>query len=128
MEKFRRKIEAWGYHALSSQITSIVGTESNSTTRRQPLEIPCSTLSCSANIQDIHDRLVNVTLLIGPTGKIIVDVKICILFITQDMQEGDMLCGRYGTRISKVQRQCRACNVNYDDLDNLTDPCRYTCD
>ena len=55
----------------------------------------------------------------------IVDVKTCILFIIQDMQEGDMLCGRYGTHTSKVQRQCWACNVNYDDLDNSTDPCCY---
>jgi hypothetical protein len=52
-------------------------------------------------------------------------VKTCILFIIQDMQEGNMLCARYGTHTSKVQHQCRACNVNYDDLDNLTDPCCY---
>ena len=48
-----------------------------------------------------------------------------LLFIIQDMQEGDMLCGRYGTHTSKVQRKCWACNVNYDDLDKLTDPCCY---
>jgi hypothetical protein len=55
----------------------------------------------------------------------ILDVKKCILFIIQDMQEGDMFCGRFGTHTLKVQRQCRVCNVNYDDLDKLTDPCRY---
>jgi hypothetical protein len=36
-----------------------------------------------------------------------------------------MLCGHYGTHTSKVQRQCRPCNVNHDDVDKLTDPCRY---
>jgi hypothetical protein len=44
-----------------------------------------------------------------------VDIKTCILFIIQDMQENNKLCGRY-----------RACNVtNYDDIDNLTDLCCY---
>ncbi len=71
-----------------------------------------------------NDRLKNATLHIGPTGQMIVDIKTCILFIIQDMQECDMLCGRYGTHTSKVQRQCQACNVNFDDLDNLKDPCR----
>ena len=35
------------------------------------------------------------------------------------------MCGRFGTHTSKVQRQCWACNVNFDDLDKLTDPCCY---
>ncbi len=43
-----------------------------------------------------NDRLKNVTLPIGPTGQVTVDIKTCILFIIQDMQEGDMLCGRFG--------------------------------
>ena len=49
---------------------------------------------CSANIQDSQwpNKECNS---FGPTGQMIVDVKTCILFIIQDMQEGDMLCGRY---------------------------------
>jgi hypothetical protein len=33
---------------------------------------------------------------IGPKGKICVNIVTCVLFIIQDMQGGDMLCGWYG--------------------------------
>jgi hypothetical protein len=36
-------------------------------------------------------RLCNVTLPIGPKGFICVDIVTCILFVIQDLQEGDML-------------------------------------
>ena len=53
------------------------------------------------------------------------DVITCILFVIQDMQEGDMLCGRYGTHTSGTQRHSRACNVDYDNLDNHNVKCKY---
>ena len=124
-EKFRRKIEAWGYHGLlpksrvSSAQNQMQAQGDNLRKYHAQLQVVLQTFTTA------NDRLKNVTLPIGPTGQMTVDIKTCILFIIQDMQEGDMLCGRFGTHTSKVQRQCRACNVNYDDLDNLTDPCRY---
>ena len=115
-----------GGKRLSSQIISILAQKqilpqgNNLRTHHAQLQVVLQTLKTA------NDHSKNGTLPIGPTGQMIVDVKTCILFIIQDMQEGDMLCGRYGTHTSKVQRQCPACNhVNNDDLDNLTDPCRY---
>ena len=36
-----------------------------------------------------------------------------------------MLCGQYGNHSSGIQRHCRACNVNYDNLDNHLVQCLY---
>jgi hypothetical protein len=35
-----------------------------------------------------------------------VDIKTCILFIIQDMQEGDMLCGRFGPHTLQIHHHC----------------------
>ncbi len=72
-----------------------------------------------------NERLRNVTLLIGTGGMLTVDVKTCILFIIQDIQEGDMLCGRFGPLTPQIQRHCRACTVEYDCLDDPNAVCRY---
>ena len=44
----------------------------------------------------------------GSMKNICVDVVTCILFVLQDMQEGDMLRGRYGNHAKGIQRHCRA--------------------
>jgi hypothetical protein len=63
---------------------------------------------------------------IGPKSKICVDIVTCVLFIIQDMQEGDMLCGRYGVDTSAgIQRSHRCCDVNCDDLKNCDVHCKY---
>ena len=49
----------------------------------------------------------------------------CVSFVIQDMQEGDSLCGRYGTHTSGVQRHCRHCDVGYDKLDDPRVHCQY---
>ena len=36
-----------------------------------------------------------------------------------------MLGGRYGLHASGIQRRCRACNVDYVDLDNHLVQCSY---
>ena len=53
-----------------------------------------------------ESRLHRVTLPIGQTGVIIVDIVPCILYVIQDMQEGNMLCGHYGPHTPQIQRQC----------------------
>jgi hypothetical protein len=124
-ETFRRRIEAWGYHGFlpksraSSAQNQMQPQGENLRNYHAQLRVVLQTFETA------NARLRNVTLPIGPNGAMTVDVKTCLLFIIQDMQEGDMLCGRYGPHTSKVQRQCRACNVNYEDLDNVTDACRY---
>ena len=54
------------------------------------------------------------------------DIVTCILFLIQDMQEGDALCGRYyGMHGVGIQCHCRGCNVNHADLDNPNVKCSY---
>jgi hypothetical protein len=55
-----------------------------------------------------------------------VDIMTCILFIIQDMQEGDVLCGRFGPHTPQIQRHCCSCTVEFnlsDDPDAAA--CRY---
>ena len=71
-----------------------------------------------ASYRTATPHLEGIVLPIGPRGKMKVDIITCVLFIIQDMQEGDMLCGRYGTHTSNIYRHCRACDVSWKDLDN----------
>ena len=52
----------------------------------------------------------------GPTGVIFVDIVPCTLYVIQDMQEGNMLCGRYGPHTPQIQCQLHLCNVDYKGL------------
>ncbi len=53
------------------------------------------------------------------------DIGTCILFLTQDMQEGDALNARYGPHTQQIQRHCRSCNVRYAQLDCPNRTCWY---
>ena len=71
-------------------------------------------------------RLRNIMLPLGTKGAICVDIITCILFVIQDMQEGDALCaGRYGLHTMGIQRHCRACNVSVAQLDNPKAVCTF---
>jgi hypothetical protein len=48
-------------------------------------------------------QLHGVYLPIGPKGKTCVKIVTFVLFIIQDMQEGDVLCGQYGVHTSGIQ-------------------------
>jgi hypothetical protein len=61
----------------------------------------------------------------GPTGVIIVDIVPCILYVIQDMQEGNMLCGRYGPHTPEIQRKLHLCNVDYKGLACRNRRCKY---
>ena len=54
-----------------------------------------------------------------------VDIVACILFVKQDMQEGDALCGHYGPHTPQIQRHCRSCNFSYTQLDSSIFTCCY---
>jgi hypothetical protein len=90
-EKFRRTIQAWGYHEFLPK------SEDSSAQNK--------TKSQGDNVRDYHAQLYKVlesftragpqlcnvvTLPIGPTGSMCVDIVTCILFVIQDMQEGDL--------------------------------------
>ena len=125
-EEFRRKIQAWGYHGFLPKAK--LSSAQNQTSMKQ-----------GDNVRNYHSQLyavlrsmtiagphlTNVSLPIGPNGIMKVDVITCILYVIQDMQEGDMLCGRYGSHGSGIQRHCRACDVNHEHLDNPNVLCSF---
>ena len=122
---FRRTIQAWGYHGylpkpkVSSAQNAVQRQGDNIRNYHAQLGTVLETFRTA------NDRLRNVRLPLGCNGTIVVDVVTCILFVIQDMQEGDQLCGRFGPHAARIQRQCRACDVSYEDLDNPQVNCHY---
>ena len=124
-EPFRRTIEAWGYHGF-------IPKPRLSTAQNKSLKQGDNVRNYHAQLYTVlrsfsaaHASLTNVLLPIGPNGSMRVDIITCILFVIQDMQEGDALCGRFGVHTPGIQRQCRACDVNYIDLDNHNVKCTF---
>ena len=114
-ETFRRSIKAWGYHGfLPKKKKSEGDTELGNNIRNYHAEL----WEVLASYRNTAAHLESVVLSIGPTGKMKVDIIACVLFIIQDMQEGDMLCGRYGTNTNNIYCNWRACNVSWEGLDN----------
>ena len=124
-EPFRRTIQAWGYHGfLPKPKTS----SAQNQVKRPGDNIRNYHAQLNAVLQSFSNagpRLCNVTLPIGPSGFMCVDIVTCILFVIQDMQEGDTLCGRFGPHTPQIQRHCRACDVSYADLDNPVRSCTF---
>ena len=89
----------WNYHSQLSQVLHIFKTSKS--------------------------RLRGVTLPMGPTGVIGVDIVPRILYVIQDVQEGDMLCVRYWPHMPQIQCQLRLCNVDYKGLACHNRKCKY---
>jgi hypothetical protein len=135
MEKFCQRIEAWGYHgflpksrALSAQ--NQIQPQGNNLQKyhAQLLVVVLQTFKkchwllkeCNSShwanwsndrgCQDMHSVYYSI------------HARSCLLF---NICKKATVVWAFVTHTSKGQRQCRSCNVNYDDLDNLTDPCCY---
>lgn len=124
-ESFRRTFKAWGYHGFLPKSKK---SSAQNQTKKQGVNIGNyhAELRVVLNtFRSANNRLRNITLPIGPNGSITVDIVTCILFVIQDMQEGDMLCGRYGPHTPLIKRHCRSCDVSYDDLDNPEVNCTF---
>jgi hypothetical protein len=124
-EQFRRTFKAWGYHGFLPK--SKASSAQNQTRRPGDniREYHAQLKTVLETFRTAGPRLHGVTLPIGPNRNMTIDVVCCILFVIQDMQEGDMLCGRYGPHTPNIRRHCRACNVGYHDLDNAAARCAY---
>jgi hypothetical protein len=57
-----------------------------------------------------------------PSRCLRVDIVTSLLFV---IQQGDMLCGRFGTHTSGVQRHCRSCDIQYNHLDDCKIKCKF---
>ena len=125
-EEFRRKIQAWGYHGFLPK--QKLSSAQNQTSMKQGDNVRNYHAQLYAVLRSFTTagpQLTNVILPIGPTGMMQVDVITCILFVIQDMQEGDMLCGRYGSHGTGIQRHSRACDVDHANLDNHDVHCTF---
>jgi hypothetical protein len=123
-EKFRRSIKAWGYHGFllqrkssSAQKQTLCMGDAIRNYHKEFDGVLESFWKCSPHLRGVY-------LPIGPKG-ICVTIVTCVLFIIQDMQEGDMLCGRYGVHTSGIQHSHQCCDVNYDYLKNCDVHCKY---
>ncbi len=114
-EPFCCTIQAWGYHGFLPKTNS----------HRLKTRMKTKATMCETTMQTANEWLRNVTLPIGSGKMLTVDIKTCILFIIQDMQEGDTLCRRFGPHTPQIQRHCGACTVEDDCLDDPNAACHY---
>jgi hypothetical protein len=70
-------------------------------------------LSHLGSVPPLH----GVVLPIGSSCCLPVDIVTCLLFVIQDMHEGDMLCACFGIHASGVQHHCQLSDVQYNHLD-----------
>jgi Plavaka transposase len=124
-EKFRRSIKAWGYHGFLPKKKSSSAQNQVSRPGDNIRNYHAELDAVLESFRECSPRLQGVFLPIGPSGRLKVDIVTCLLFVIQDMQEGDMLCGRYGTHTPGVQRHCRSCDVGYHNLDDCNNRCTY---
>ena len=125
-EEFQCKIQAWGNHGFIPKTK--LSSAQNQSSMRQGDNV------CNYHVQLYKvlklfimagSHLTNASLPIGPKEMIQVDIIMCIQFVIQDMQEGDVLCGRYCTHGSGMQRHSRVCNVDHTNLDNPDVKCSF---
>ena len=123
--EFRNTIEAWGYHEFLPKPSTSSAQNQTQTQGNNICNYHMELYTVLLPFTSAGPRLRNVKLPLGPDGFMSVDIITCILFVIQDMQEGDALCGRFGSHATGIQRHCRACNVHANDLDNPHAVCSF---
>jgi hypothetical protein len=124
-ELFWRTIQAWGYHGYLPKSKTSTAQNQTQLQGDNIWNYHAQLSQVLHSFRTSESRLRGVTLPMGPTGVIVMDIVPCILFVIQDMQEGDMLCGRYGPHTPQIQRQSRSCNVDYKGLACHKRKCKY---
>ena len=109
----------WTFKALENHEKSSAQNQRNKqgvNTHNYPAEL-CVVLEIfrSANNQLFHsDR-----------GDIAVDIVTCLLFVMQDMQEGEMLSCQNDPHTPSMKWHWHSCDVSYEELDNPEVKCSY---
>jgi hypothetical protein len=117
-EKFRRTFPAWAFHGFIPEDHSSAAENKRKKQGDNIRGYHAQLKEVLKTFINANSRLKGVTLPIGKKGFIKCDIVVCLLFIIQDIQEGDTLCGRYGPHTSNIQRHCRNCDVRYAQLDD----------
>jgi hypothetical protein len=124
-ESFLRTIQAWGYHGYLPKSKTSTAQHQTQLQGDNIRNYHAQKSQVLHSFRTSESRLRGVTLPMGPTGVIIVDIVPCILYVFQVMQEGNMLCGHYGPHTPQIQRQLRLCNVEYKGLTCHNRKCKY---
>jgi Plavaka transposase len=125
-ETFRRKIQAWGYHGFLPKPKLSAAQNRGMKLGDNVRNYHAQLYAVLTSFTQAGPSLTNVELPIGPQGSMMqVDIVTCILFVIQDMQEGDTLCGRYGVHTPGIQRHSRSCDVDHINLDNPDFTCTF---
>ncbi len=126
LEEFWHTIQAWGYHGFLPKTK--LSSAQNQSSKKQGNDVcnyHAQLYEVLQSFSTAGPQLTNVSLPIGPNGRMHVDIIMRKLFVIQDMQEGNTLCGCCGTHGPGIQRHSCACNVDYVNLDNPDVKCSF---
>ena len=116
-EEFRRHLEAWFVLGYMPKPQGSSAEKVKNETGRSMRDYHLQLKELLKSYKDTEAIIRDVVLPIGPEGEKLLDVICPILYIIQDMEEGDRLCGLFGGHLAAKQRHCRACNVSFKHLD-----------
>jgi hypothetical protein len=112
-EFFWRTIQAWDYHGYLPKSKTLTAQNQTQLQGDNIWNYHAQLSKVLHSFRTSESCLCRVTLPMGPTGVIIVDIVACILYVNQHMQEGNVLCGRYEPHTPQIQCQSHLCNVDY---------------
>ena len=78
-----------------------------------------------ASLATYPDKLKNVAIPFHANKVQYFDIACPVLYIIADTEGANKICGRYGSHNLKIQRHCRMCDVDSDNLDNEKFNCTY---
>ena len=101
-ETFCRTIQAWGYHGFIPKQKTSLAQNQTQIEGNNICNYHAKLYAVLHSFTIAGPQLCNGMLPLGPNGVICVDIIICILFVIQDLQQGDALCGRYGLHTTGI--------------------------
>ena len=124
-EKARRHMKFWGMlgyvkhlKTTSAQRKKLKKGETMRMYHRQLSAILSSLETCKEKLQNIPIPFKDNTIQHF-------DIVCPLLYVIADTEGADKICGRYGSHNLAIQRHCRMCDVNSDNLDNENHECNY---
>ena len=120
-EKVRRNNQFWGMLGYIKHLKSkkLKKGESHKMCHKQLSAILASLINSTETLQDVAISFDNKTICRY-------DISCPVLYVIADTEGADKICGRYACHnVGKVQRHCRMCDVDSDNLDNPTYICTY---
>ena len=118
-EKIRRNYKFWGMLGYVKHLKTTTA-QKKALKKGDTAKMYHAQLSAIlASLASSAERLKNVAIQFEDNVIHYVDITCPVMYIISDTEGADKICGRYACHnIGKVQRHCRMCDVNSDNLDN----------